>query len=72
MDANNKLKEEVETFLLQAMSGIDKAVHVMVQKLSSEEYEKEVDTLIKSNREIKKVLNKHFDFIARKRGTINA
>jgi hypothetical protein len=65
--ANDKLKEEVEKYLLQALSGINNAVHVIVQKLSGEEYGEEVDTLVKSNREIKKVLNKHFDFIARKK-----
>ncbi|MBW7889323.1 MAG: hypothetical protein H3C35_13365 [Bacteroidetes bacterium] len=64
---DEKLKEEVEKQLLQAMGGIDNAVHTIVQKMEAFHDEEAVDTLVKAKREIKKVLNNHFDRLARNR-----
>lgn len=63
---NEKLKEEVGNNLLTAMKNIDSAVHCIVNNLEGY-YEQEVDTLIKTKRELKKILNKHFDELAIKR-----
>lgn len=64
---DEKLKEEVEQQLLTAMKGIDSAVHTIVQKMERFHDEEAVDTLVKAKREIKKVLNNHFDQLARNR-----
>lgn len=64
---DEKLKEEVEQQLLTAIKGIDGAVHNIVQKMEGFHDEEAVDNLIKAKREIKKVLNNHFDQLARNR-----
>jgi len=59
-------KECIETNLLHAMKGLDNAIFNICQHLSGN-YGKEVDALSNSRTEIKKILNQHFDRLARER-----
>lgn len=65
--SDEKLKEEVEEQLLAAMKAIHSAIHKIVQEMQYFHDEEVVETLIIAKRGIKKVLNKHFDQLARNR-----
>ena len=60
----NAIKEVIEENLLAAMRGIDVAVFNICEKLGGG-MGAEVDELSRCKNEIKKILNKHFDRLAR-------
>lgn len=63
---NNQLKKEVGNKLLLAMKNIDEAIFIMVQKLEMMD-DPETGKLLNCKKDIKTILNQHFDELAIKR-----
>jgi hypothetical protein len=59
-------KEIIERYLLQSMKELDNAVH-NISQLNHEHYQSEINKLIECKRDIKKILQKSFDTLARKK-----
>lgn len=62
-----EVKELIEVELLAVMHNMDSAIHYITHKLPDgyDTYGNEVDEILKCKKSMKKILNQHFDRLAR-------
>jgi len=66
MKTEDKIKELIEKNLVQSMNHLDECCVLMFGKLKQDVDKKNGHKLIKIKSQLKTMLNKHYDYLARK------